>query len=952
MISRAASTSDPRVRSAFDSGTLGVPLAASGRILPERLRDLAPFVEAAGPLALCSVVTRGAQDSRTARVLELAVILLDGPDASKARWVHSTEEASGEHDPQIIEALALELSQRTWVVHDVMSVRPFLCRTVSPALSKARAFDTLDLVSVAHPDAESFGLEALTVPLLDRGPAKGAGGMVFDLLQVLVAIAAGDLESRYRAAARALERFVPQSLWGALIPESMSDRDDGTQGHFLAIGETQEAPVPFDADAIASALLDEDRGRRHFDHYRARPEQVDLMRAFVRNLSGGGHLLLEGGTGVGKSLAYLAAAIPFAIQRAEAGERDPVLLSTRTKLLQDQLLEKDIAAAARMLGYPQLQALSIKGRANYICEKRLQEVLARGADAELLAEDRMAFATLLGCARNRGAGEVGSLPSSLLARHPILRDLIHGAVAQRAEQCSREECAHQKRCPFGRRRAALSKAHLIVANHDLLLRWPPDYPRFGHVIADEGHELSGVADDVYAQIVRPEELMERIDEVFGVPSPIVGGEPTRALLPRKQRLEAQKTIHPIRRALSLDFSAIGRNISTRAGDWGEVELPADAERTFPDAARCAEAAAGRLESLARLAEELDARAEWTFDETPTSPGEGPTPVEKNSTAFREAAGSLRTAFGSDGDEVVAAFDRLAVPYDRWVLALRPVSPAGAFHREFLESRSSFAAVSASLFVGGDAFAALGELELEERAAFGIERLSIPSPFDYEGQMRVAALPDPTDAEELVTRTAETIALLARLLGGRTLGLFTSLRRMRAVAERLEMALDGEGIEVLWPDRTASDPGSLVGRFRNAPSGAVLLGARTFWQGVDLPGDALQAVVIEKLPFEVPTELRRRREARIRELGLNAFDRYRLGKMLLHLKQMGGRLIRGEADRGLVVIVEPRSDRGYFRRIGDAFPAGVEIRSVSPSQLPDLAREVQLGVALNPDDSES
>ena len=937
---------------AFDSGALGAPLAASGRISPERLRNLAPFVEATGPLALCAVVTHGPHDSRAARVLELAVVFLDAPDVENARWVSSIGRADGEHDPQTLEALGVELTERTWVVHDVMSVRPFLSRSVSPALSKARALDTLDLVSVAHPDAESFGLEALTVPVLGRSPAKTAEGMVLDLLQVLVAVASGQLAPRYRAATRALDRFVPRSPWSALIPDSMSEGDDEALGHFLTIGETQEAPVPFDADAIASALLDEDRGRRHFDHYRARPEQVDLMRAFVRNLSDGGHLLLEGGTGVGKSLAYLAAAIPFAIQRAEAGERDPVLLSTRTKLLQDQLLEKDIAAAARMLGYPQLKALSMKGRANYICEKRLQEVLTRGADTELLAEDRMAFATLLGCARNRGAGEVGSLPSSLLARHPILRDLVHGSVAQRAEQCSREECAHQKRCPFGRRRAALSKAHLIVANHDLLLRWPPDYPRFGHVIADEGHELSGVADDVYAQVVRPEELMERIDEVFGAPSSVAGGEPTRALLPRKQRLEAQKTVHPIRRALALDFAAMGRNIAARAGDWGEVELPADAERTFPDAARCAEAAAGRLESLARLAEELDARAEWTFDETPTSPVEGPTPVEKNATAFREAAVSLRTAFGSDGDEVVAAFDRLVVPYDRWVLALRPVSPAGAFHREFLESRASFAAVSASLFVGGDAFAALGELELEERTAFGIERLSIPSPFDYEGQMRVAALPDPADAEELVVRTAEIIALLARLLGGRTLGLFTSLRRMRAVAERLEIALDGEGIEVLWPDRTASDPASLVGRFRNAPNGAVLLGARTFWQGVDLPGDALQAVVIEKLPFEVPTELRRRREARIRDLGLNAFDRYRLGKMLLHLKQMGGRLIRGESDRGLVVIVEPRSDRGYFRRIGEAFPPGVKVRTISPADLPTLAKEVQLGVALNPGDSES
>ena len=932
-----------------------LPIADCGWKSLDRLAGLAPLVEAMGPLALCALVTQGSPDSRSSKIREWSIILWDALDGSDARCMTgSTGPSDASKDLRLadFEALAAQLNERTLVVHDSATVRPFLTSRVSARLGEADYLDTLDLVWLAHPDTEVLGLDALTVPLLERPVQETAQGAVFDLLEVLLAIAERKEPSRYQAATSALERFLPNSPWLSLLSRGTEWDQSEPPNQFLEIGESREAPVPFEAEAIAAVLSDEDRGRRHFPHYRARSEQVELMRAFVRNLSDGGSLLIEGGTGVGKSLAYLAAAIPFAVGRAEAGEREPVVISTRTKLLQDQLLEKDIAAAARMLGYPGLKALSIKGRANYICEKRLQETLARGADTGLLAEDRFTFATLLGCARNRGAGEVGSLPSSMLARHAILRDLVQGSVARRAEQCSREDCAHHKRCPFGQRRAALGKAHLIVANHDLLLRWPPDYPRFSHVIADEGHELAGVADDVYAQVVRPEELRERLDDVFGAPSPMAGHEPAPALLPRKQRLEAQKIVRETRRALALDFASMGRSVSSRASEWGEVELPAEADRMYPDAARCAEAAAGRLESLARLAEELDARSEWAFDEAPASTTEGPTPIEKNCVAFREAAGALRTTFGAESDDFVAAFDRLVMPYDRWVLSLRPVSPAPAFHRDFMEGCDSFAAVSATLFVGGDAFAALGELELEERDQFGVDRLSVSSPFDYEGQMRVAALPDPSDAEDLVSKTAETLAVLAKLLGGRTLGLFTSLRRMREVAERLQWALEGEGIEVLWPDRTAVDPASLVGRFRKSPGGAVLLGARTFWQGVDLPGDDLQAVVIEKLPFEVPTELRRRREARIRDLGLNAFDRYRLGKMLLHLKQMGGRLIRGEEDRGLVVIVEPRSTRGYAHRLNEAFPPGVGIRHVSLGDLPQLAREVQLGVALISDDSGS
>jgi ATP-dependent DNA helicase DinG len=190
---------------------------------------------------------------------------------------------------------------------------------------------------------------------------------------------------------------------------------------------------------------------------------------------------------------------------------------------------------------------------------------------------------------------------------------------------------------------------------------------------------------------------------------------------------------------------------------------------------------------------------------------------------------------------------------------------------------------------------------------------------------------------------ETAAVLEEVgcrLGGRTLGLFTSLRRLDQVAEELVPRLREEGIDVLAPRRASDDPGALVTRF--VQGAAVLLGARKFWQGLDIPGDDLQAVVIEKLPFEVPTELRRRREQRLEARGLDAFGRYTLGKMLLHLKQMCGRLIRSEEDRGLVVIVEARTDRGYFRRLREALPPGVPLVVGTLEDLPRVMAEVGIG----------
>jgi len=120
---------------------------------------------------------------------------------------------------------------------------------------------------------------------------------------------------------------------------------------------------------------------------------------------------------------------------------------------------------------------------------------------------------------------------------------------------------------------------------------------------------------------------------------------------------------------------------------------------------------------------------------------------------------------------------------------------------------------------------------------------------------------------------------------------------------------------------------------------ILLGARSFWQGLDIPGSALQAVVIEKLPFEVPTELRKRREGRLRAAGEDAFGRYTMGKMLLNLKQMSGRLIRSEEDRGLIAIVEGRTDKGYFRRLQEAFPPEAPVKAARREDLPDLIAEV-------------
>jgi ATP-dependent DNA helicase DinG len=704
-------------------------------------------------------------------------------------------------------------------------------------------------------------------------------------------------------------------------------------------------------ESIVAALADAERGSRHFPGYRVRQEQLELAREFVHVLEDGGIAKLEGGTGVGKSLAYLAAAIPFAMRQAAEGAKQPILLSTRTKILQDQLLHKDIAAAARFLGYPDLRALSIKGRANYVCERRLSAALAEARDPVTTDPKRADFAMLEACARLRPNGEVGTVPAALLRRYPGLRELLRSSVAVRADQCSREQCGHERRCPFGRHRRSLAKAHLIVANHDLLLRWPPDYPSFCHVIMDEGHELGGVAEEVYALRVRPEDLGECLDELFG--APIRRGQRRYArpgLVAQPDSRADEATLDRNRRDLTLELIGLGATMAERADAFGGTELPALAAERMPVAAELALSAATRLESLAAAATRSEASRRYVSSQdqggrevTPQRDFDAEEDAERQIAAHTEAlhaaARALRIAFGSEDEEYVGTFERLETPYDRWSLVLRPVAPGDTFREEFLHRLDSLAVVSATLFVAGDAYAALGELGLGEGELAESWSRSVGSPFPYEHAMRVVAI---EGRAELVEETAQTLAILARTLRGRTLGLFTSLARMREAADRLTELLAGEGIEVLLPRRAGDDPGALVDRFQKAKGGAVLLGARRFWQGIDVRGEGLQAVVIEKLPFDVPTELRRRRDERLRAAGENPFSRSSLGRMLLHLKQMVGRLIRSETDRGLVVIVDARREKGYFHRLEEALPAGTKIEIAPREDLPRIAEELGLG----------
>lgn len=900
-----------------------------------------------GPLAIVDLETTGLADDPESEILEFGVVAID-PGAINAvtagclikptgRLPRAVARLTGLKDSDTLESPSLRqvskffrslLLDRVLIAHNAEFERSFLTRFLDEKFASAKFLDTLDLLAVTHPDAPDLRLESFTRLLLHKEEEHRALSDALDTARVIseTGVGARNGEDRFMIASASLRKFFPGSPWLSLFKKSESNEsNENLRSAYIEIGATREKPVAFDVEAIVKVLSDEDRGRRHFSGYRVRTEQIELARRVVSNLDSEEICLLEGGTGIGKSLAYLTALIPFAVMREQGGEHRPLVISTRTKLLQDQLLEKDIAAAARFLGYPELRALSIKGRANYACERRLNWVLQEGASPSLFAEDQQAFAILEASARIRADGELSSVPAALLRRYPAMRDGLRRSVSTRAEQCSREQCASEPDCAFGRKRGALSKAHLLVANHDLLLRWPSDYPPFEHVVADEVHELTDVADEAFALTVSPEFIEDCFEDLFGRSSLSPGRtakSTSTGLLPAHVRRKLDRESKHFRKELRLDLVALGRNLTASASEFGELECSPGFVYNDEVAGRLVELSSKKLRTFVTEIEAL------------ILPNEEELGLARIFDELRTQADALESAFDASNDDTVARFERLEAPHDRWRLIVRQVSPADLFHERFLDRVHSFTGVSASLFVGGDAMASLGDLQIERRAGDRLQLFSVPSPFDYPRQMRAAALRDP---ESLIQETSLVLEGLALRLGGRTLGLFTSLHRMNQVAEELTPRLREVGIDVLMPRRGSDDPSSLVTRFQNGA--AVLLGARKFWQGLDIAGTALQAVVIEKLPFEVPSELRKRREKRLQMQGVSAFQRVTLGRMLLNLKQMTGRLIRSENDRGLVVVVEGRVEKRYFRQLGEALPVGVEWCITSREGLLDLIDDV-------------
>ena len=601
-----------------------------------------------------------------------------------------------------------------------------------------------------------------------------------------------------------------------------------------------------------------------------------MAQAVAAAIAGGEPLLAEAGTGTGKTFAYLVPALLYG---------GKVVVSTGTKTLQDQLFERDLPLVRDALAVPATLAL-LKGRSNYVCLHHLERTQREG----LLhaREDARHLARIAQFARATSRGdraELAGVPETAS---------IWPLVTSTRDNCLGSKCAFFDECFVMRARHEALDADVVVVNHhlffaDVALRdegLAELLPACNTVILDEAHQLpetatmffgEQTASGALTELARDAELLARTEvrDVPGLPDAAAG------LLPALRRLRLALGDAPGRAtraavATRPDFGA-ALGVLAAALDRLHTELAAQAERS-EDLAAIARRAGEAAQRLARW------RADASADE------------------------------GENGEQWVRWVD---IGVQGFQLHASPLSVADVFRRQVDAGAKSWILTSATLSVAGDFSHYADQLGLGDATTGSWE-----SPFDYANQALLyvpRGLPLPNTPEHTCAVVDLALPVL-KSSRGRAFMLFTTLRALGAARERLAEAIAREALELVLLVQGDMSKSELLARFRSTDN-AVLLGSASFWEGVDVAGDALSVVVIDKLPFAPPDDpLLAARLAKLTAAGRNPFIEWQLPQAAISLKQGAGRLIRAETDRGVLMLCDPRLvDRAWGRRIWQSLP---------------------------------
>jgi DNA polymerase-3 subunit epsilon/ATP-dependent DNA helicase DinG len=681
---------------------------------------------------------------------------------------------------------------------------------------------------------------------------------------------------------------------------------------------------PIDPDLVARSLSPEGSIATRLPGYEARAEQGLMAQLVAGALNSSSQLLVEAGTGTGKSLAYL---LPAAMRAAAAQQR--VVISTATTTLQDQLYLHDIPLVQSGLESDEpLRAAVLKGRNNYLCLRRWQTLLQAG---DLTAADRMLLIKTLFWLPRTATGDRAELHLSPAEEEAWQR------LCAIAEACTPLRCPYHRIgvCFLARARRAAEDSHIVIANHALLLsdlvsrsRVLPDYDV---LVVDEAHHLEDEATQQLGWRLGERELTSRLERLWSVGLASTGAVPEAlALIASGNGMRLPAELRP----------------TLERGEQAVAQLGSAVRRLYEGLLRLLEdpdlLAAGGDDSPLRITAAIRAGSGWQeLEQVWSEAAQHSQQIERT---IAEVTAELE-ALPNGGDAAHDLSAELSGHIDYWrdvrrrlqVCMLQPgkgavhwISGGGRFRAAWLNAApievgsllrdrlfglpEASVLVSATLAIGGSFDYVKRRLGLDDAAAH-----ALGSPFDYARAALLYVpndLPDPTQPG-YQAQVERTILDVVTRLHGRTLVLFTSRAHLKTTYQALRDRLASHGITLLAQGIDETSRTRLLESFRRG-SRVVLFGTNAFWEGIDVVGDALSCVMVTRLPFAVPTDPVYAARA---EQFDNPFAEYAVPQAVLRLKQGFGRLIRSRTDRGAVIVLD--------RRLVTRFYGQVFLRSLPP-----------------------
>ena len=618
--------------------------------------------------------------------------------------------------------------------------------------------------------------------------------------------------------------------------------------------------------------------------YEVRHEQIEMAEAVSSAISHSEQLIIEAGTGIGKSFAYLAPLAEYALENNALG-----IVSTNTISLQEQIIHKDIPFLEKALG-KDFKAVLVKGRNNYLCLRRLHR-------SEFLQKDLFSDQYELNEFTKLFAWSYKTQDGTLYDMEEEPNSKVWSMVSSDPETCLGKNCQYYKKCFFQQAREKINEARILVVNHHLFFsnlalakEQKGMLPEWDSLIFDEAHSIEGVATEHLGASVTNTGVRYLLDLLFNL-------KKQKGFLLTAGDQDSMECVEEIRRRSDSFFKDIK--------DYFDENLKKSSSDTF------------RLREKNFVENNLSGPLKNLSESLLLSKK-----TAKNKEDEVEIAGYIRKV-NALKDSIELILNQAMKNYVYWIecsknkkinkvsINMAPIDIGDILRQELFNGEKPIILTSATLAAGNGSF----EYFRNRLGAKNAAELKLGSPFDYKSQVRMYIakdMPNPDNVIDYSVKAAERIKRYLGLTNGSAFVLFTSYSLMNSVYEEMEGYLIDRGFNVLRQGK-GLNRNKMIASFKKE-TGSVLFGVDTFWQGIDVQGEALSNVIIAKLPFSVPDHPVT--EARIDEIkrrGGDAFQEYSLPEAILKFKQGFGRLIRSKKDTGIIAILDSRILNKFYGR---------------------------------------